>query len=66
MTSTSDPRLGPDAAEDALQKPVVRPFYITGWPMNCWLMVDEAALDARTLRAWLRRARSFVETIPPK
>jgi TfoX/Sxy family transcriptional regulator of competence genes len=60
-------RLGGDAADFARELPHVRPFDITGSPMKGWVMIEPAGVrTAAQLRTWLHRARSFVETLPPK
>jgi hypothetical protein len=60
-------RLGEEAANEALQKPGVGVFDITGRPMKGWVMVEEAAFpDRPTLENWIVKARAFVETLPPK
>jgi TfoX/Sxy family transcriptional regulator of competence genes len=60
-------RLGPEHAERALRLPHVRPMDFTGRPMRSMVMVGPEALhDDGDLARWLRRATSFVETLPPK
>ena len=59
-------RLGEVQATDALGRPHVRPFDMTGRPMTGWVMVDEAGLEGDALKGWLGKARSFAETLPPK
>ena len=59
-------RLGQEAAMEALQEPFVRQFDITGCPMKGWVMVDERGIQDGDLERWLKKARSFVETLPPK
>lgn len=59
-------RLGPKAAEAALKKPSVRPFDITGRPMQGWVMVGESGFKGDDLSKWLEQARTFVQSLPPK
>jgi len=60
-------RLGGDAADFARELPHVRPFDITGRPMKGWVMIEPAGIrTAAQLNAWLKQARSFAETLPPK
>ena len=60
-------RLGPEAAEAALQQPHVHPFDITGRPMKGWVMVAPAGMaDDKHLKQWLKQARIFVDTLPAK
>lgn len=39
-------RLGVDIAKDALEKPDVRVFDITGRPMKGWVMVEESGFQS--------------------
>jgi TfoX/Sxy family transcriptional regulator of competence genes len=60
-------RIGPDAYEDALSRPFVKEFDITGRPMTGWVMVHPDGFeDDRALRDWVDRAVAFVRTLPPK
>jgi TfoX/Sxy family transcriptional regulator of competence genes len=59
-------RLGDAEAGRALRQPRVRAMDITGRPMKGWVMVDEADLKGGELEGWLDKARSFVESLPPK
>ena len=60
-------RLGEKAAADALKKSDTRPFDITGKPMKGWVMVEDRGFETDDkLKAWLDRARDFVQTLPPK
>ena len=60
-------RLGEARAHEALQKPFVRPFDITGRPMRGWVMVaQEGFASDETLQAWLGQALEFAKTLPPK
>jgi hypothetical protein len=59
-------RISPDDTEQALTEPGVRPFDITGRPMRGWILVGGEALDDAVLDGWIRRARTFVATLPPK
>lgn len=58
-------RLGAAEAAEALQSPGVKVFDLTGRPMKGWVTVSAERLrtDAE-LRAWLDRARRFVEALP--
>jgi len=60
-------RLGPLEAQQALKNKHVKKFDITGRAMRGWAMVH--ANGTRTepqLQRWLKRAMSFVKTLPPK
>lgn len=59
-------RLGNEGAEEALKQPFVSVFDITGRPMKGWVMVAQEGLTKGALQQWLDKARSFVETLPPK
>jgi hypothetical protein len=53
-------------AEQALSRPHVKPFDLTGKPMNGWIRVEKAGLNDQALGQWLAEARRFVATLPPK
>jgi hypothetical protein len=59
-------RLGPKAAAEALKKPSVRPFDITGRPMQGWVMVESPGFSGKRLAKWLEEARAFAQNLPPK
>ncbi len=59
-------RLGKGEAEEALKEPFVTEFDITGRPMKGWVMVAREGLKEGMIEEWLKKARSFVETLPPK
>lgn len=59
-------RLGEQAAQQALERPRIKPFDVTGKPMRGWIMIEANALDQAGLLKWLKRCRSFVATLPPK
>lgn len=60
-------RLGPEAAERALEEPNVRPMDFTGRPMKGYVYVSPAGTASDDdLRRWVDRALAFVETLPPK
>jgi len=59
-------RLGPEQADQALSRPHVKPFDITGRAMKGWVMVEKAGLSDEALRQWLAEARRFVAALPPK
>ena len=50
-------RLGEAAATEAMGRPHVRPFDITGRPMTGWVMVDPPGCREDAMKAWLDRAR---------
>jgi len=60
-------RLGEERAEPALEEPHVRPMDFSGRPMRGYVYVASTGLkDESELRRWIRLARDFVETLPPK
>jgi len=59
-------RLGEPTATDALKKPFVRPFDITGRPMRGWVMVEPPGADEDALPYWLALAQAYAESLPPK
>lgn len=60
-------RLGEDGADAALDEPHTRPMDFTGRPMKNMVYVEPAGTASDdALRAWVRRALAFVETLPPK
>jgi hypothetical protein len=60
-------RVGVDKYSEMLKMPHTREFDITGRPMKGWVMVLSAALDSdKALNDWMKRAVSFVRTLPPK
>jgi TfoX/Sxy family transcriptional regulator of competence genes len=60
-------RLGERQAAEALSQSHVKPFDITGKPMKGWVLVEPQGLETRdALRDWLKKARAFALTLPPK
>ena len=61
-------RLGcENKASDALCKPHINPFDITGKPMRGWVMVSPAGWeDDAELDIWLNEGRAFAESLPAK
>ena len=60
------PRLGEQAAIEALKEAHVMPFDFTDRPMNGWVMVEKQVLGGKKLSTWLTRARKFVGTLPSR
>ncbi len=60
-------RLGEENAKNALARPFVRPFDITGRPMKGWVMVEREGFNSDDeLENWLNQAKEFACTLPPK
>jgi hypothetical protein len=60
-------RLAADAVESVKDEPGVRPFDLTGRPMEGWLLVaaDGHAGDD-DLRRWVDRGVAYAASLPPK
>jgi TfoX/Sxy family transcriptional regulator of competence genes len=59
-------RLGERQAREALKRPHVKPFDITGKPMKGWVMIAEAGFAGSALESWLEKAREFAKSLPSK
>jgi len=59
-------RLGPEAADRALEQPHVRPMDFTGRPMAGMVFVEPAGLSGTALRHWVRDAADYARGLPPK
>ena len=59
-------RVGPDAESVALSRAGAAPMIMRGRKMAGYIRVERAGLDARNVKSWLKLARAFVETLPPK
>lgn len=60
-------RLGEAAAADVLELQHVKPFDITGRPMKGWAMVESSGFKTDdVLIDWLKKARNFADSLPPK
>ena len=59
-------RIDPEAMDDALAEPDVRPFDMTGRPMRGWIVVASDGLSDDELERWIDQARSYVATLSPK
>ena len=58
-------RLGPEAADRALDLPHVRPMDFTGRPMKGMVFIDPAGLHGEALRQWIDAAAGYVRGLPP-
>ena len=58
-------RVGDQGQAEALAKPGAEPMIMNGRMMKGFIRV-KTALDARSVKSWLRLARSFVDTLPAK
>lgn len=60
-------RVGPEAYDQALARPHVRVFDMTGRPMAGWVMVGpEGCSTNDSLRQWLKEGIAFALTLSPK
>ena len=59
-------RVGKDRQPDALSRPGARPMVMRGRAMEGYIRVDPPALNDRAVRAWMKLAVGFVQTLPPK
>ena len=59
-------RVGKEAEAKALSRPGAEPMVMNGRQMAGYVRVGRSDLDARSVKSWLRLARAFVETLPPK
>jgi TfoX/Sxy family transcriptional regulator of competence genes len=59
-------RLGEEPARQALGRPHVKPFDITGRAMKGWVMVAKSGVTEESLKSWLAEARRFASSLPPK
>lgn len=59
-------RLGPEGADDALERPHVRPMDFTGRPMTGMVFVEPFRLRGVALRNWVEKAVVFARSLPPK
>ena len=60
-------RVGKDGHAAALSRPHSRPMEMGGRAMEGYIFVAaEGTATAKDLNGWLKRARDFVETLPPK
>lgn len=59
-------RLGDSQAREALKKPHVKPFDITGRAMKGWVMIAPEGFIGEKLGQWLDQAYAFAAALPPK
>jgi hypothetical protein len=60
-------RLNPDGYEEALAKPFIAPFDLTGKPMRGWITVAPNGVeDDKDLGDWVQRGVSFAQSLPEK
>jgi TfoX/Sxy family transcriptional regulator of competence genes len=60
-------RISPDRTDDALARPHVRPFDLTGKPMKGWVLVAPAGIESDDdLESWVRQGVAFARSLPAK
>ena len=59
-------RIDPEAMDEAVAEPGVRPFEMGGRTMRGWVLVAGERLTDDELERWIDRARGYVATLPSK
>jgi TfoX/Sxy family transcriptional regulator of competence genes len=60
-------RVGLERYPEALRKPHVKLFDITGRPMKGWIMVASGGVTSESdLKGWVEQGVEFTATLPPK
>jgi len=59
-------RVGKQQQQTAISQPGARPMVMRGRTMEDYIYVDPPALDSRAVKAWIRLAVEFVQTLPAK
>jgi TfoX/Sxy family transcriptional regulator of competence genes len=60
-------RLGAARLEEFISRPNVRPFDLTGRPMNNWIMVEPAGCSSDDdLKAWVKLGVDYALSLPAK
>lgn len=59
-------RVGKERHQEALAKPGAGPMLMRGRPIEGYVLVEAASLDAAAVTKWVRLALAFVATLPPK
>ncbi len=59
-------RLGAEAADEALDRPHMRPMDFTGRPMTGMVYVEPAGVRGVALRNWVGKSVTFARSLPPK
>ena len=60
-------RVGKDAHDEAMSRPGVRPFDMTGRPSPGWVVVSPSGYaDDPTFAAWVEQGIAFARSLPPK
>ena len=60
-------RIGPNAADEALERPYVKPMDITGRPMRGWVLVESEGFETnQAIDEWINQVFDFVSTLPIK
>ena len=59
-------RLGDEGADDALDRPHVRPMDFTGRPMSTMVYIEPAGVRGAELSGWIDKALTYTRTLPAK
>lgn len=60
-------RVEPERTDELVAEPHVGPFEMRGRPMEGWVRVDDAGVEAETdLRRWVERGVAYARSLPAK
>ena len=59
-------RIGKAGQAEALARPGARPMEMRGRVMEGYIRIDSDGLTKASVAQWVKRARVFVETLPPE
>jgi TfoX/Sxy family transcriptional regulator of competence genes len=60
-------RVGKETYDEALTRPGVREFDMSGRPMRGWVLVSDKGYSTEgDLTSWIDRGVSYAESLPPK
>ncbi len=60
-------RIGVENHQEAMARPHVKVFDITGKPMRGWVMVEpQGCASEQALQAWVEKGVTFAQSLPPK
>jgi hypothetical protein len=60
-------RVGKETYDEALTRPGVREFDMSGRPMRGWVLVSDGGYSTEAdLTLWIDRGVSYAESLPPK
>jgi TfoX/Sxy family transcriptional regulator of competence genes len=59
-------RIGRERQDEALAQPGIRPMEMRGRRMDGYVYADPPPRSEEAIKAWLRSALDYVQTLPPK